>query len=364
MIGGESPTGYKEERDGNPYGKGSHESHNHLYQTQGSFIPGQTGSHYDIRPTDLKARCDEAEQIWKNTRHLPEHLRAQVQYPLLTLRQARQRFNQFSIDQNFRTEHKIEGFDEVIEVWNSVSRRWLVSPNAVPGAECRVRMEMPIERAAKKIREIESAGGAAAWTRPSPEVICAFLDHSQRRFKVGDNGRIKMDHEGQTLYFEHGGAPLKTGTTGLAYHNVDNPECIHLTDGDGRILGTWFQVGRVPSQDRDAIAQAMRGTHAALANAKAIAAELAAPQIAELESMRRHNAELQNFITVTDAPKSSGELAATQIATGLAAAAKRKGKIKTREQQLQDMDADASDLLDTTPQPESSEEDFSAEGLL
>jgi hypothetical protein len=342
MIGGRSATGYLEKKKGNSRGKGSHESHNRLFHTQGSFLPGQTGAHYGIRPADLKARCEEAEKIWQETRHLPEHLRAQVQYPLLTVRQARGMFNKFSLDQNFRTDHKIEGFDEVIEMWNAETRLWEVRDSAAlpdtrhPTLDTfRTRMESPVERAAKKIREVEAQFGANAWTRPSPEVVCAFLDHSQRRVVVKDNGRIKLDHEGQSLYFEHGGAPLKTGTKALAYHHCDNPEFLILTDGDGRILGVWFQVGRVPSQDRDAIAQAMRQNHAALANAKAIAGELAAPQVADLESMRRHNAELQNFITVTDAPKSSnGQLPVAEVATSLGAAHAVAAKIKSREQRF------------------------------
>lgn len=356
MIGGTSPVGYLEKKKGNSRGKGSHESHNHLYHTQGSFIPGQIGAHYGIRPADLKARCDEAEQIWKDARNLPEHLRSQVEYPLLTLRQARQKFNHFSLDQNFRTDHKIEGFDEVVELWDG--QRWIVAENAPVGAKIRLRMESPVERAAKKIREV------SAWTRPSPEVVCAFLDHSQRRVVVGKNGRIQMDHEGRTVNFEHGGVPLKTGTVAVAYHHCDNPEFLHLTDGAGRILGTWFQIARVPAHDRDALARAMRGTHAALATAKAIATELAAPQLADLESMRRHNADLKNFITVTDAPQAAGELAATQIAAGLATAATVKRKAQTREQQLRDLAGDASDLMEQTPRPESDDEDFSAEGLL
>lgn len=342
MLGSESPLGYKEEKDGNARGKASHESHNRLFHTQGSFIPGQTGAHYGIRPADLKARCDEAEQIWQDARALPENLRSQVQYPLLTLRQARKFFNKFSLDQNFRTDHKLEGFDDVIEFWSG--ERWIVADNniAVPaGADLRKRMESPVERAAKKIREVEPG----AWMRPSPEVVCSFLEHSQRRVTVNEKGRIQLDHEGQSLVFEHGGVPLKPGTKALAYHHEDDPEFLHLTDGDGCILGTWIQVGRIGLYDRDALARAMRGNHAALESARAVAGELAAPRIADLEAMRRHNEDLKRFIAVTDAPQASGEIGSTEIARSIAVAPAQKRKAKTHDQQLQALDGDTSDLL-------------------
>jgi hypothetical protein len=54
MIGGLSPTGYKEKKKGNSRGKASHESHNRLFQTQGSFIGGQTGNRWDIRPAQFR----------------------------------------------------------------------------------------------------------------------------------------------------------------------------------------------------------------------------------------------------------------------------------------------------------------------
>lgn len=366
MIGGTSPVGYKEKKKGNSRGKGSHESHNRLYHTQGSFVRGQTGAHYGIRPSDLKARCEEAEQIWRETRHLPPQLRAQVEYPLLTVRQARGMFNKFSLEQNFRTEHKIEGFDEVIEWWDAATSRWLIADGQIvrSGTDCRTRMESPVERAAKKIREIEAAFGPNAWTKPSPEVICSFLEHSQRRVVVKENGRIQIDHEGRTLHFENGGVPLKGNTSALAYHHCDNPEFLILTDGGSRILGVWFQVGRVAAHDRDALAHALRGNHAALTNARAIATELAEPQVASLEAMRRHNEELKRFITVTDAPKSNGELAATEIANTLAMASVHQRKTKTREQQLQDLSGDASDLIETAPTNTAADEDFSTDALL
>lgn len=104
MIGGTSPAGYREKKKGNSRGKASHESHNRLLHTQGSFIPGQTGNRWDIRPADLQARCDEACEVWALRNRLPEHLRGQEQYPLLLPAQARELLIRFCLEQNFRTD--------------------------------------------------------------------------------------------------------------------------------------------------------------------------------------------------------------------------------------------------------------------
>ena len=108
MIGDKSPVGYKEKAKGNSRGKASHEAHNRLFHTQAAFIGGQTGSHYSIRPADLKARCDEAKEIWLKSSQLPEHLRNEVKYPLPTPAKARELFKKLCQDPHQPGRNKIQ----------------------------------------------------------------------------------------------------------------------------------------------------------------------------------------------------------------------------------------------------------------
>lgn len=284
MIGSESsPAGYREKKKGNSRGKASHEAHNRLFHTQGSYIAGQTGNRWDVRPADLNARAKEAVEIWQMRDRLPEHLRGQEKYPLLTLNQAREHLFRICGEQNARTEHALEAFEEVLErVGDRIVKR----------------MERPIERAARLARGYE-------FTPVSPAIVAAFYEHSEKPVIVKPNGELEFQHEGRTFIFRHGGNPLVPGTKCLAYFHPDDPKFLHLTDGRGGLLGTWLRRDRVAHHDRDALAEAMRYTHIAREAAREAANALAQPQRAELSAMRAHNAELlklSEFTDVTEAP--------------------------------------------------------------
>jgi hypothetical protein len=127
---------------------------------------------------------------------------------------------------------------------------------------------------------------------------------------VNARGEIQFTHQDRSLTFAPPApeAVLAPEQKALAYFNPNDPTFIHLTTGDGRVLGTWALRGRVPYQDQEALAQAMRYTHAARAAAQATAADLAAGQRDQLAAMRRHNEDLSRFITVAEAPEAGGSL--------------------------------------------------------
>jgi hypothetical protein len=324
MIGGKSPVGYKEKAKGNSRGKASHESHNRLFHTQACHLPGQIGAHYDIRPADLNARIDECKETWALRQRLPEHKRGTEKYCLVLPNEAREIIKQFCIEQNFRTDHACEGFDDVLEWFDG--QKW--QPRTVQTGKFandanlnqitfRKRKEMPVERAMRLIADVGNR-----WTRCSPDVIKTFLEHTQRLEVVEPTGEIKIKIDGKVKTFCHpgGSPPLPVGMKILCYHSPDDPQYIHLTTGDGRFLGTWYQRGRTPTLDQKALAEAFRYTKAAMAAVEQTARELAEPQRAELDAMRTHNAELeQNFVVVTDAPVSDSPCqSVSPIASALA----------------------------------------------
>lgn len=342
MIGGKSPVGYREKAKGNSRGKASHESHNRLFHTQASHLPGQTGARYDIRPADLNARVDECRETWNLRQRLPEHKRGDERYPLVVLQtEAREIVKKYCLEQNFRTDHKIEGFEDVLEWFDG--QKWVPSVKFASnanltqdGQKWRKRKEMPVERAMRLINAVAKDG----WTRVSPDVVQTFLAHTQRLETVEPSGEIKMPIDGTIKTFCHAGAPLPVGMKVLCYHNPDDPLYIHLTTGDGRFLGTWYQRGRVPAMDQKALAEAFRYTKAAMAAVEETARELAAPQIAELESMRAHNAALEsqvalppenNFVVVTDAPGSVSTLQRAAAVPAALAATKTQKQVAVRK---------------------------------
>jgi hypothetical protein len=314
MIGTKSPTGYKEKGKGNSRGKASHESHNRLFHTQGSWVDGQTGAHYGIRPADLPAQIKECEQIAARQDLLPEEKRGEVKFPLKLTTEIRGLFEQFCLDQNFRKEHDLEGFDTVLEYLDHASGEWRTSAlaNTSAGIEYRKRKEMPVERAVRLIKSVER------WDRIDPMIIRTFLEHTERRVIVEANGEIKMTVDGKVLSFKNAGVALAPGTKALAYHHSNDPQFLHLTSGDGRMLGTWVQRGRGAYQDQEALAAAMRYTHAARKAAQDTAADLAAPQRAELEAMREHNAGLQQFVVTAPVPEAAKESHKSEVAGRLA----------------------------------------------
>jgi hypothetical protein len=362
MIGDKSPVGYAERAKGNSRGKASHESHNRLFHTQGSFIGGQTGADYSIRPADLKARCDEAHGIWLQSRDLPEELREQVKYPLPTPAKAREHFYRFCLDQNFRTDHKLEDFEEVLEWWDG--SKWQPRESAPAGATFRKRMEMPVERALRLIKSVEK------WDRVSPDIIITFLRHNQRLEKIEASGEIKLTQHGKLLTFRNPAGQLTAGTKVLCYHNAEEPEFLHVTNGEGCILGTWALRGRGSYLDQEALAQAMRYTHAARETAKATAAELAAPQRAALDDMRAHNDKLQQFVVTGDVPTATGTETGTPVGVmlaGTAAGQKAARKQEDRRQRnLREFKGDVAELAEVEPAEAGTpnQDDFSADALL
>lgn len=342
MIGGSSPVGYREKAKGNSTGKAGHESDNRLFHTQGSYIAGQTGSRWDIRPADLIARGEEAVEIWALRDKLPEYLRNQVEVPLLTLNQAREHLTRICHEKNLRDDHKLEGFNEVLEWFDPQAGQWQPQ-NTFPGGDVKIRkrMERPYERALRLMQGLE-------WTPISPAIITAFYEHSEKAVTVQDSGEISFSVDGRKFVYRNGGVPLVPGTKALAYFHEDEPRFIYLTDGKGTILGTWIRRDRI--SDREALEDAFRYTALAKRAVADAAKELAAPERAALAAMRAHNEQLMQlaeFTDITEAPTAcSGTVGAPMGAALIAVSAANKADLKrTKKQATSEAVAAAADIF-------------------
>ena len=309
MIGGRSATGYQEKAIGNSKGKAMLESLNRLMHMMASHFPGQIGAHYGKRPAQLNSLETEAKEIWST--HRVED-REHLAYPLLTIPQARAGLFEIFRLQNQRSDHKMEGFREVVEWFDG--QCWQpghTAPADLTGIRVTKRMETPMERAGWLL------AGCDPFTRVSPAIIQAFYAHTQRRRPVEDNGEITFMHEGKKLRFA-APAPefdLAPETKCLCYFNPDDPRFLTLTDARGGILGTWVRVGLNKHGDQSALAAAMKYSVGALRDAKDRARELAADDIAQLDQMRSHNAD---FVTVVEPTAPAPAVATSAIAARLA----------------------------------------------
>jgi hypothetical protein len=349
MVGGKSATGYAEKRKGNSKGKASHESHNRLIHTQSSYIQGQTGSRYEIRPADLSAkrkdgsgrgRVEECIEIWEMRNQLPEHLRGREKYPLLIPSEAREHLTRIFIDQNFRTEHAIEGFEKVLEWFDGAQWRDRSEWKGEPDVKWKPRKERPVERAARLIAGHE-------WEHVSPEVIIAFLKHTVKQRPVEGSGEISLTVDETRMIF----APAKNATVPaeetkvLCYFNEDDTQFLHVTTGTGSILGTWYRRGRNTKRDEAALQQAFRYTAAALAVVQQRAEQLVEPERQRLDAMRAHNTELErgnDYIDIAKPELAIGDSTiSAPIAHALAKAVptEKKRAKKAKDEQTEKADA-------------------------
>ncbi|HEV2692256.1 MAG TPA: hypothetical protein VG347_05115 [Verrucomicrobiae bacterium] len=334
MIGGKSSADYWEKAVGNSKAKAMLESLNRLMHMMTAHFPGQIGASYAKRPTEIADREKEAVAIWTN--HRAED-RENLQYPVLTLAQARAGLFEVFRLQNQRTDHNCEGFDQIVEWHDSANDIWQASPPPSHDCTVRARNESPMERAAKLVQPVNE------WTRVSPEVIAAFYEHTQRTRPVEDNGEIHLTHEGKKLRFT---APadqfkLAPGLKVLCYFHPDDPRFLTITDGRGGILGTWLRCGLV--NDDESLKAAIKHSKHALNTAQARANELAAGERAELTAMRTHNA---GFITVAQ-PKTDGshQPISSPVANRLSAVKGEKAATKKRKETRAELERIANEAL-------------------
>jgi hypothetical protein len=277
MIGGKAPSGYREKGIGNSRAKATLESGNNLFHNEAGDLPGQTGRRYDVRPTDLPARENETREVLELNNLLSPELRIRLQYPVLTLEQARVELNRIFGNINNRTDHKLEGFEWVWEWRIDAQHPWqpihTMPPeiSSVPGSyETQKRKHSPHERMIQLTRGLE-------WHRVSDSILVHFFRDSQKIVTVNDRGEIDFDVDGKSYTFLNPtrsvldcGSPLPLspilpGQKYLAYFHAAELDFIHLTKlppHEGYVA-TWPRRERVRNGDERALQEAMRYTEAA-----------------------------------------------------------------------------------------------------
>jgi hypothetical protein len=346
MLGGKAPSGYAERKVGNARGKASLESTNRLRHTIAADVIGQTGPLYTQRPADLIAREKEAVAIWRLSLALPEHLRGNVQYPVVTITQARAELRRIFHLSNARDQHAIEGFEEIVEGYDPSSGKWVRANSCNSCQQFRSRKESPYERAARL-----RAPYAAQWTAVSPDIITAFYEHTQREVKIDDNGEIEFTVDGtKTLFVPAGHTSHKSHSSHkslLGYLNADQPGLLFVTDGRGSFVGAWLR--KTLASNEEELQAAIRYQAAAVSAARQSADALNAGERERLEAMRKHNEELlaaNTFIDIAEVPARHSSTVASPLASALTGSVeKTRTQLKTEKKQRAEDTADARDIL-------------------
>jgi hypothetical protein len=264
MIGGKSlPYAFADGATGNPTGKAWLEtSFNPMHNRLGN-LPGQKGAHYQLRPAAMAGRERELKALVKAGAMIPPALRAQLRLPFLSYKEAYESMEQLFRTNNSRTEHEMEGFEDV-HIW-----RWITNPPApwqsmenfpmpLPtGAEASIeiakRPESPIERWHRLIQ-------GYAFEKIPESSATLFLDQHHDKVTVRKGIiTIKIDGKAYSFRDEETGL-MENEAQYIAYYSrkdiqsaarVSNRKndmaCIYLTDGKGRYLGKlplWVGVKR------------------------------------------------------------------------------------------------------------------------
>lgn len=333
MVGGKSGAGYREKQKGNSNGKTSHESLNRLVHTMSAGQPGQTGLAYGRRPTDLKAREEEAVKIFQAGQLLPADLRGQLKYPILTIEESRKHLFKVFRLMNARTEHAMEGFDEIVVWFDSETGNWRPRselPAVLPeGIRFDKRMESPYERAAKLIQATIAEG--LEFERVSPDIITSFYKHSQYHVSVSPSGEIKIKREGKLITYKPAAVTsVASGDELLAHFNNEDPEHLYCTNSKGAIVGIWVRRER-HSNNQEQLAAQLSYTQTALHQARSHAEELSAQERSRLDAMREHNNQLLNsasFVQIAE-PQPMRKQVSSGAASALAQATTVKQQTKT-----------------------------------
>jgi hypothetical protein len=278
MIGGTAPSGYAERKVGNSRAKAGHEAGNNLLHNECGDLPGQTGRRYDVRPAELLAREAETNALIKRAYAL--NLRAadvaKLQFPILTLQQARKALDEIFDRINNRTDHECEGFEEVA-LWRSSPTESWRPVNGTDGCEAALfpssaefdtRKESPYERMARLVAPYMGAS-AESWSPVHPSDLVHFFEDHHRVVEINKRGEIEFTHDKQLYTFANPNpAAFLSGHQYLVYHHPHDLTFIHLTQmpPHGGYVGTWSRRSGVRHNDAKALEEAMRYTAQARAH--------------------------------------------------------------------------------------------------
>ena len=267
-------SGFSEEW-GRPGMKGWIESYFRLLHTHLNHLEGTTGRRFDLSRGDQPARIKyttdlikRAEKVIDGPLSPDQPLFEQLNFPTLTVDEVNQVVGEIVDALNWRTDHRLQGFDRVFE-WRDSAGRWrpesaLVSIPAEDraGIQLHPRMEAPAERFQRLGKPY-----AEQWSQLSPDTLYAL--YADKRPATLREGNISIaDHtlEEQTMLFgpadvEGLGKYDRAKAAVLAYIADDHTHCVIADRKTGSYLATLPRKGNTDITDADAIGKRAGEVH-------------------------------------------------------------------------------------------------------
>ncbi len=240
MISG-SVFEFQDRSTGNSWGKAWLESFfNYLHNELGDR-EGQKGRRYDLAPAELHGRSKELATLMRAGQRMPLALRQQLRLPFMSGEEALHELNAAFAKANARTDHALQGFDQVQEWRLDSAHPWAPREElplladrlgiALPDLSARAewnpapRMESPNERLNRLI-------GAVARQEVSPAALRLLMDeHRAARF---EDFQFSFDYQGKEYIYLPGDAlcaQLDQGAKYLVWFDPQEMDRVFLTRG-------------------------------------------------------------------------------------------------------------------------------------
>lgn len=334
MVTGKSGAGLKERSVGNSRAKAHLEASFNLLHNVAADLPGQTGRRWDVRPADLAAREKLATEQWATISAQAPEVMSQARLGLLMLNEARDHLRRVFHEMNSRTNHSMEGFEDLWQWAGPADGLWkgreeFVKENPTE-FRTRIRKESPYERLARLAKAIvfDQVPGAA---------MAHFYETSQHSVRVNERGEIEFEPPKEVEHLAKSKKLIFCRPSGdttdyrklgslLAYYCPQEPDWLHLTRPAPHhgYVACWARRGRVGlHDDPQRLADAFRYTGTAWAAERQARDQVLAPERATLAEAAAHNAALVSQAGMDASvrlPAPSSGPAIAPVVTGMAAA--------------------------------------------
>lgn len=251
--------GFCDRAVGNSRAKGWLESFFNLVHNSTAALPGQTGRRYDVSPASDHGRRKELAELVKVGKMLPAEVRKELRKPYLDRDEAREEIGLVFRTLNWRRDHGLEGFSEILFWRYRDGEEWRNWDNDQPPYEAEATVQTTKMNEAPAERFTRLAEGHRFF-RLAPHSAPALLE-CQRKVKI-DRGQVEFQFQGkQYLYTPYTSKNAGTlaaldqigeGVEVLAYFSAQDLGTIYLTDGQGRWIGELYRTLRSSRKDAEA----------------------------------------------------------------------------------------------------------------
>jgi hypothetical protein len=283
---------WDESKSGNAQGKGPLESWHNLFHNESASLSGQVGKDRNHSPAALHGSRREVAALNKLALLLTPEQRRALKLPYSTFAQAHAETLAIVQRINRRTDHEMEGFEQVMEWklrgvkmdWQPEAALLKLDPALRGSVEFLPRVETPIER-------MQRLSAGVEFIKPHPGAMVKFYEDSHVTAKI-ERKQVSVNIEKKTYVFgpDDPFDALPNGTPVNVHHDPLDPEQALITS-EGKFIGVWRrQLAR--RNDPDSISKGIRRQQSFLNHAAAQVRGKMADRLIEQDNRLQHNREV------------------------------------------------------------------------